>query len=207
VADLEAEGRQVGADTVDYIHAQDGRAHPPRCGWARCSAGRAAVRALSVAGADLGSPLQIVDDIPRRGRELGRAGQDRGQDRSSRRQPIRPSTASRPPAPVRTRWSCPRRGALLAPEPRARPAPRLRHVSCRTGGVHVEIAPTPARCSTPAAIPPSRSKSGSSRARSGAPWCPRAPRRASARPSSCATTTTTATAARACAVRCRTSTR
>ncbi|HET8529833.1 MAG TPA: farnesyl diphosphate synthase, partial [Methylomirabilota bacterium] len=57
VADLEAEGRQVGADTVDYIHAHKTGAlirTSLRVGAMLCGATPEQVRALSVAGADLG---------------------------------------------------------------------------------------------------------------------------------------------------------
>ena len=66
VADLEAEGRRVGADMVDYIHAHKTGAlirTSLRIGATLCGADAAQVRALSVAGADLGLAFQIVDDI------------------------------------------------------------------------------------------------------------------------------------------------
>jgi geranylgeranyl diphosphate synthase type II len=66
VADLEAEGRRVGADVVDYIHAHKTGAlirTSLRVGAVLCGAEAAHVRALSVAGADLGLAFQIVDDI------------------------------------------------------------------------------------------------------------------------------------------------
>ncbi|HSB42208.1 MAG TPA: farnesyl diphosphate synthase [Methylomirabilota bacterium] len=66
VADLEAEGRRVGADVVDYIHAHKTGAlirASLRVGAMLCGADAAQVRALSVAGADLGLAFQIVDDI------------------------------------------------------------------------------------------------------------------------------------------------
>jgi geranylgeranyl diphosphate synthase type II len=66
VADLEAEGRRVGADVVDYIHAHKTGAlirTSLRVGAMLCGADAAQVRALSVAGADLGLAFQIVDDI------------------------------------------------------------------------------------------------------------------------------------------------
>jgi len=66
VADLEAEGRTVGADVVDYIHAHKTGAlirTSLRVGALLCGADAAQVRALSVAGADLGLAFQIVDDI------------------------------------------------------------------------------------------------------------------------------------------------
>jgi geranylgeranyl diphosphate synthase type II len=66
VADLEAEGRRVGADMVDYIHAHKTGAlirTSLRIGAALCGADAAQMRALSVAGADLGLAFQIVDDI------------------------------------------------------------------------------------------------------------------------------------------------
>jgi geranylgeranyl diphosphate synthase type II len=66
VADLEAEGRQVGADTVEYIHAHKTGAlirTSLRVGARLCGATAEQVHALSVAGADLGLAFQIVDDI------------------------------------------------------------------------------------------------------------------------------------------------
>jgi geranylgeranyl diphosphate synthase type II len=66
VADLEAEGRRVGAEVVDYIHAHKTGAlirTSLRVGAMLCGADAAQVRALSVAGADLGLAFQIVDDI------------------------------------------------------------------------------------------------------------------------------------------------
>jgi geranylgeranyl diphosphate synthase type II len=66
------------------------------------------------------------------------------------------------------------------------------------------VRSTRARSSTPAAIPPSRLKCGSTPAPSAAPWCPPAPPRALARRWSCATMTTRATAARVCARPCAT---
>jgi geranylgeranyl diphosphate synthase type II len=66
VADLEAEGRTVGAEVVDYIHAHKTGAlirTSLRVGALLCGADAAPLRALSVAGADLGLAFQIVDDI------------------------------------------------------------------------------------------------------------------------------------------------
>ena len=66
VEDLEAEGRQVGADTLDYIHVHKTGAlirTSLRVGAMLCDATAEQVRALSVAGANLGLAFQIVDDI------------------------------------------------------------------------------------------------------------------------------------------------
>ena len=66
VADLEAEGRQVGAEVVDYIHAHKTGAlirASLRAGAMLCGADAAQVAALSVAGANLGLAFQIVDDV------------------------------------------------------------------------------------------------------------------------------------------------
>lgn len=66
VADLEAEGRQVGADTVDYIHAHKTGAlirTSLRVGAVLCGGTAEQVRALGAAGAGLGLAFQIVDDI------------------------------------------------------------------------------------------------------------------------------------------------
>jgi geranylgeranyl diphosphate synthase type II len=90
VADLEAEGRQVGADTVDYIHAHKTGAlirASLRVGATLCGAGVEQVRALSVAGADLGLAFQIVDDIldvVASSEELGKtAGKDQIQQKAT----------------------------------------------------------------------------------------------------------------------------
>lgn len=90
VADLEAEGRQVSADTVDYIHAHKTGAlirTSLRVGAALCGATVEQVRALSVAGADLGLAFQIVDDIldvVASSQELGKtAGKDQIQQKAT----------------------------------------------------------------------------------------------------------------------------
>ena len=204
--------RRVGADMVDYIHAHKTGAlirASLAVGAMLCGADAAQVRALGVAGADLGLAFQIVDDILDVTATLGGAGQDGGQGPGAAEGDLsRPSTASRPRAAARRAPDRARREAALAPfGPARRAAPRPRALHPRAEGLSRVRDPrpsTPARSSTPAAIPPSRSRSGSSRAPSAAPWCPPAPPPASARRSSCATTTTTATAARACAARCRT---
>jgi geranylgeranyl diphosphate synthase type II len=90
VADLEAEGRQVGADTVDYIHVHKTGAlirTSLRVGAVLCGATSEQVRALSVAGADLGLAFQIVDDIldvVASSEELGKtAGKDQIQQKAT----------------------------------------------------------------------------------------------------------------------------
>jgi geranylgeranyl diphosphate synthase, type II len=90
VADLEAEGRQVGAETVDYIHAHKTGAlirASLRVGARLCGATPDQVHALSVAGADLGLAFQIVDDIldvVASSKELGKtAGKDQIQQKAT----------------------------------------------------------------------------------------------------------------------------
>jgi len=90
VADLEAEGRRVGADVVDYIHVHKTGAlirTSLRIGAMLCGADAAHLRALSVAGADLGLAFQIVDDIldvVASSEELGKtAGKDQIQQKAT----------------------------------------------------------------------------------------------------------------------------
>ena len=90
VADLEAEGRQVGADTVDYIHAHKTGAlirTSLRVGARLCGPTAEQVHSLSVAGADLGLAFQIVDDIldvVASSEELGKtAGKDQIQQKAT----------------------------------------------------------------------------------------------------------------------------
>ena len=66
VADLEAEGRRIGGDMLDYIHLHKTAAlirTSIRVGARLSGATAAQLQALSVAGADLGLAFQIVDDI------------------------------------------------------------------------------------------------------------------------------------------------
>jgi geranylgeranyl diphosphate synthase type II len=66
VADLEAEGRRIGADLLDYIHLHKTAAlirTSIRVGARLSGATAVQLQALSVAGADLGLAFQIVDDI------------------------------------------------------------------------------------------------------------------------------------------------
>jgi geranylgeranyl diphosphate synthase type II len=90
VADLEAEGREVGADALDYIHAHKTGAlirTSLRIGAMLCNASAEQVRALSVAGAALGLAFQIVDDVldvVASSAELGKtAGKDRIQQKAT----------------------------------------------------------------------------------------------------------------------------
>jgi len=66
VADLESEGVQVTAETVDYIHAHKTGAlirTSLRVGAVLCGATAAQTRVLSIAGESLGLAFQIVDDV------------------------------------------------------------------------------------------------------------------------------------------------
>jgi geranylgeranyl diphosphate synthase type II len=66
VADLEAEGRRIGADMLDYIHLHKTAAlirTSIRVGARLSGATADQLRALAVAGGDLGLAFQIVDDI------------------------------------------------------------------------------------------------------------------------------------------------
>ncbi|MDP2627219.1 MAG: polyprenyl synthetase family protein [Candidatus Rokubacteria bacterium] len=66
VADLEAEGRQVTPEALDYIHLHKAAAlirASIRSGAALCGATPAQLQALAVAGTSLGLAFQIVDDI------------------------------------------------------------------------------------------------------------------------------------------------
>ncbi|HSE05414.1 MAG TPA: farnesyl diphosphate synthase, partial [Methylomirabilota bacterium] len=90
VADLEAEGRRVGPEVVDYIHAHKTGAlirTSLRVGAMLCGADAAQLRALSVAGADLGLAFQIVDDVldvVASSEELGKtAGKDQVQQKAT----------------------------------------------------------------------------------------------------------------------------
>ena len=90
VADIESEGKQVTADTVDYIHAHKTGAlirTSLRVGAMVCDATAEQTRALSVAGANLGLAFQIVDDIldvVGSSEELGKtAGKDAAQQKAT----------------------------------------------------------------------------------------------------------------------------
>jgi geranylgeranyl diphosphate synthase type II len=90
VADLESEGRQVTADTVDYIHAHKTGAlirTSLRVGAAICGATESETRALSLAGENLGLAFQIVDDVldvVASSKELGKtAGKDMVQQKAT----------------------------------------------------------------------------------------------------------------------------
>ncbi len=90
VADLLSEGRQVGADALDYIHAHKTGAlirTALRVGARICEGTPAQIRALGVAGAALGLAFQIVDDIldvVSSSAELGKtAGKDQAQKKAT----------------------------------------------------------------------------------------------------------------------------
>jgi geranylgeranyl diphosphate synthase type II len=90
VVDLLSEGKVVGPDTVDYIHARKTGAlirTSLRVGARLCGATEAEIRALGVAGAALGLAFQIVDDIldvVSSSAELGKtAGKDEAQKKAT----------------------------------------------------------------------------------------------------------------------------
>jgi geranylgeranyl diphosphate synthase type II len=90
VADLESEGKEVVADTVDYIHTHKTGAliRASLCAGALiCGATLAQRHTLSLAGADLGLAFQIVDDVldvVGSSQELGKtAGKDQAQRKAT----------------------------------------------------------------------------------------------------------------------------
>jgi geranylgeranyl diphosphate synthase type II len=90
VVDLESEGRDVGADTVDYIHAHKTGAlirASLRAGAIICGATAAQRDALGRAGAHLGLAFQIVDDVldvVGSSKDLGKtAGKDQAQKKAT----------------------------------------------------------------------------------------------------------------------------
>jgi len=90
VADLEAEGKRVSAETLDYIHAHKTGAlirTSLRVGARLCGAGETQLAALSTAGGNLGLAFQIVDDIldvTSSSAELGKtAGKDQAQQKAT----------------------------------------------------------------------------------------------------------------------------
>lgn len=90
VVDLLSEGKPVGPDVVDYIHARKTGAlirTSLRVGARLCGATPAEISALGVAGAALGLAFQIVDDIldvVSSSAELGKtAGKDQAQKKAT----------------------------------------------------------------------------------------------------------------------------
>ena len=90
VVDLLSEGKQVGPDVVDYIHARKTGAlirTSLRVGARLCGATTAQIEALSAAGAAFGLAFQIVDDIldvVSSSAELGKtAGKDQAQEKAT----------------------------------------------------------------------------------------------------------------------------
>jgi geranylgeranyl diphosphate synthase type II len=90
VADIESEGKKVGAETVDYIHTHKTAAlirASIRAGASLAGATEAQLSALSVVGRNLGLAFQIVDDIldvTATTEELGKtAGKDRAQQKAT----------------------------------------------------------------------------------------------------------------------------
>jgi geranylgeranyl diphosphate synthase type II len=66
VVDIESEGRRVGPDTLDFIHTHKTASlirTSLRVGARICGANPAQLRALSVAGQNVGLAFQIIDDI------------------------------------------------------------------------------------------------------------------------------------------------
>jgi len=90
VADLEAEGRQVGADMLDYIHLHKTAAlirASITVGARLSGAGGESLRALATAGQALGLAFQIVDDmldVTATSAQLGKtAGKDQAQQKAT----------------------------------------------------------------------------------------------------------------------------
>ena len=90
VADLEAEGKKVGADILDYIHLHKTAAlirASITVGARLSGAGGDTLRALAVAGRALGLAFQIVDDmldVTATSAELGKtAGKDQAQQKAT----------------------------------------------------------------------------------------------------------------------------
>jgi len=90
VADLEAEGKKVGADVLDYIHLHKTAAlirASITVGARLSGAGGDTLRALAVAGRALGLAFQIVDDmldVTATSAELGKtAGKDQAQQKAT----------------------------------------------------------------------------------------------------------------------------
>jgi len=90
VADIESEGKKVGAETVDYIHTHKTAAliRASICAGAILAGGtEAQLSALSLVGRDLGLAFQITDDIldvTATTAELGKtAGKDQAQQKAT----------------------------------------------------------------------------------------------------------------------------
>jgi geranylgeranyl diphosphate synthase type II len=90
VVDIESEGRRVGPETLDFIHTHKTAAlirTSLRVGARICGASPAALRALSVAGQNIGLAFQIIDDIldvTGTTEQLGKtAGKDRAQQKAT----------------------------------------------------------------------------------------------------------------------------
>jgi len=90
VADIESEGKRVGAETVDYIHTHKTAAlirASIRSGAILAGATPRELKALGVAGDDLGLAFQIMDDIldiTATSEELGKtAGKDQAQQKAT----------------------------------------------------------------------------------------------------------------------------
>ena len=132
-ADLEAGGRQVGADMLDYIHLHKTGGADPRVAHGGRSAvrrERRSLRALATAGAGPRARVPDRGRHPRR-RPPARASwaRPRARTRRSRRRPIRRARAAPPrgPGPKRSSRMPTRRAGPAGPARRPAPSARAFH--------------------------------------------------------------------------------